>query len=59
MVAVVGGTVVLPLGLGILALEFAWARRWLERVRESSTRTLRRVRKPAWQGRNPTASGSD
>jgi len=50
IVAVVGGTVVLigivmlvlpgpalvviPVGLGILSLEFAWARRWLHRVRE-------------------------
>ncbi|MGF1613611.1 MAG: PGPGW domain-containing protein [Gammaproteobacteria bacterium] len=25
---------VIPLGLGILAVEFAWARRWLVRVRE-------------------------
>ena len=49
-VAVVGGTVlllgaallvlpgpaflVIPIGLGILGLEFAWARRWLRKVRE-------------------------
>ena len=26
--------VVIPAGLGILALEFAWARRWLRRLRE-------------------------
>ena len=26
--------VVIPLGLGILSLEFAWARRWLHRIRE-------------------------
>jgi hypothetical protein len=48
-VAVVGGTlvligvvmivapgpafVVIPLGLGVLAIEFTWAKRWLERVR--------------------------
>ena len=48
-VAVVGGTlvvigivmivapgpafVVIPLGLGVLAIEFTWARRWLERVK--------------------------
>lgn len=25
--------VVIPLGLGILALEFEWARRWLDRVK--------------------------
>ena len=48
-VAVVGGTlvligivmivapgpafVVIPLGLGVLAIEFSWAKRWLERVK--------------------------
>lgn len=26
--------VVIPMGLGILALEFEWARRWLERVKD-------------------------
>jgi tellurite resistance protein TerC len=49
VIAVIGGTtvlvgivmivtpgpavVVIPLGLAILALEFAWAKRWLERVK--------------------------
>lgn len=28
--------VVIPLGLGILGLEFAWARRWLGRVKEAA-----------------------
>jgi len=51
-VAVIGGTVcligvamivlpgpafvVIPIGLGILGLEFAWARRWLARVRKAA-----------------------
>ena len=51
-VAVIGGTVcvigilmivlpgpalvVIPLGLGILGLEFAWARRWLARVKKAA-----------------------
>ena len=51
VIAVVGATVVLlgivmivtpgpalvfiPLGLAILAIEFAWARRWLKRLRET------------------------
>jgi tellurite resistance protein TerC len=49
VIAIMGGTIlligivmivlpapsilVIPIGLGILALEFAWARVWLERVR--------------------------
>jgi hypothetical protein len=28
--------VVIPLGLGILGIEFAWARRWLGRVKEAA-----------------------
>jgi uncharacterized protein (TIGR02611 family) len=28
--------VVIPIGLAILATEFAWARRWLRRVREAA-----------------------
>jgi uncharacterized protein (TIGR02611 family) len=28
--------VVIPLGLGILGLEFAWARRWLARVKQAA-----------------------
>ena len=27
--------VVIPVGLAILAIEFAWARRWLKRLRET------------------------
>lgn len=51
-IAVIGGTlcvigaamivlpgpamVVIPLGLGILGLEFAWARRWLTRLKQTA-----------------------
>jgi tellurite resistance protein TerC len=35
---------VIPLGLGILAIEFAWARRWLRHVKEGSTAALRQLR---------------
>ena len=37
--------VVIPLGLAILALEFAWARRWLHRLRELLPKK-RRVAEP-------------
>ena len=59
MVMVVGGTVlaigialivlpgpafiVIPLGLAILAVEFAWARRWLHKARELLQRKNRAV----------------
>ncbi len=55
VVGVVGGTVVLlgcamlvlpgpafiviPVGLGILGLEFAWARRWLRKLKETAAAT--------------------
>jgi tellurite resistance protein TerC len=55
-VAVVGGTVllvgvalivlpgpalvVIPLGLAILGIEFAWARRWLRKVKERSVQVV-------------------
>jgi tellurite resistance protein TerC len=60
VVAVVGSTVVLlgvamlvlpgpallviPLGLAILALEFAWAHRWLQRMKDGSAEVLWRLR---------------
>lgn len=66
VVAVVGATVVLlgvvmivlpgpallviPLGLGILAAEFAFARRWLARLRERGDRLWDGLRgRDAWQ----------
>jgi len=55
-VAVVGGTVllvglalivlpgpafvVIPVGLAILGLEFAWARRWLRKVKDQSSQVV-------------------
>lgn len=58
-IAVVGGTVLLfgvlmtigpgpglltvAAGLGILGLEFAWARRWLRRVKEESKKAAHKV----------------
>lgn len=32
--------VVIPVGLAILGLEFAWARRWLRRIKEQSGEIL-------------------
>ena len=39
--------VVIPLGLAILAAEFAWARRWLRRLREKSREVMGQVRRAA------------
>lgn len=36
--------IVIPAGLAILGLEFAWARRWLASVKDRAQKTLRRNR---------------
>jgi len=59
VIAVVGGTVLIiglimligpgpgllgtAAGLGILSIEFAWARRWLRKVKEKSQQAARKV----------------
>lgn len=71
-IAVIGGTVcligiamivlpgpalvVIPLGLGILGLEFAWARRWLGRVRQAADGFVSGV-KDYYPWRKPGAGG--
>jgi tellurite resistance protein TerC len=35
--------IVIPIGLGILGLEFAWARRWLKTVKEKAEELARTV----------------
>jgi tellurite resistance protein TerC len=45
MVALPGPAIlVVPLGLGILGLEFAWARIWLRKLRATATSVVNRVR---------------
>jgi hypothetical protein len=44
--------VVIPVGLGILGLEFAWARRWLGKVREAADGLVNGMRNSGiWQRR--------
>ena len=61
VVAVIGGTIlvigiamvilpgpaiiVIPIGLGVLGLEFAWARFWLRKLRVTATDMVNRVRR--------------
>lgn len=33
---------VIPVGLAILSLEFAWARHWLHKIREKTTEAMKR-----------------
>lgn len=46
--------VVIPLGLSILAIEFAWARRWLKQVKASAAQVADKAR-----GRSKAAPGDD
>ena len=39
--------VVIPLGLGILSLEFAWARHWLHKVKDRSQALVDTVKRNA------------
>lgn len=43
--------VVIPIGLGILGVEFAWARRWLKRIREHADGLITSVRNGWRNGR--------
>ncbi len=36
--------IVIPAGLAILALEFAWAKRWLDRLKEWTQRAAQKAR---------------
>lgn len=36
--------IVIPAGLGILAMEFAWARRWLRKAKDMASDTFQRMR---------------
>src|SRR5699024_10456956 len=35
--------VVIPIGLGILAIEFTWAKRWLQKIRQVAEKVNRRI----------------
>jgi hypothetical protein len=41
--------VVIPAGLAILGLEFAWARLWLKKVRAGGSQATRLLRKRIWR----------
>ncbi len=47
--------IVLPAGLAILAIEFAWARRWLQRLRERAP-WARGKEAPAGSAQGPPAT---
>jgi tellurite resistance protein TerC len=51
--------VVIPVGLAILATEFAWARRWLRIIRSSTERGAEKLKLRSLFKRKPEASRHD
>lgn len=45
--------IVIPVGLGILGLEFAWARRWLRKVKERSSTLVDSLKRSRDKGAVP------
>lgn len=45
--------VVIPIGLAILATEYAWARRWLRIIRESAEKGADKLNLRSFFSRNP------
>ncbi|MBN2321856.1 MAG: PGPGW domain-containing protein [Acidobacteria bacterium] len=45
--------VVIPIGLAILATEYAWARRWLRIIRESAEKGAAKLNLRSFFSRNP------
>jgi tellurite resistance protein TerC len=52
------GLVVIPAGLAILAIEFAWARRWLRKMRERISGSASYVRGKRADARKRSATDS-
>ena len=49
--------IVIPIGLGVLGLEFAWARYWLRKLRATATDVVNRVRGKPKSPVKPPAKG--
>jgi tellurite resistance protein TerC len=47
--------IVIPVGLAILATEFAWARHWLKIVRESAEKGAEKLKIRSFFSRKPTS----
>jgi len=51
--------VVIPVGLAILATEYAWARRWLKIIRESAEKGADKLNLRSFFSRNPFKKNPD
>lgn len=48
--------IVIPAGLGILSLEFVWAKRWLKKVRQKADEAMQAVRSNNGEAKGPDVS---
>ena len=56
MIALPGpAIVVIPLGLGVLGIEFAWARHWLRKLKATANDVITRVRGKPKEPPGPSA----
>lgn len=51
--------IVIPIGLAILATEFAWARRWLKIIRESAEKGAEKLKIRSFFPRKTNPTGQD
>jgi tellurite resistance protein TerC len=51
--------IVIPVGLAILATEYAWARRWLRALKESAEKGAEKLNLRAIFSRKPKSDSSD
>jgi tellurite resistance protein TerC len=52
------GLLVIPIGLGILGIEFAWARVWLKRVKQKGSELADKIKNGVRNGGGGPSSGS-
>jgi tellurite resistance protein TerC len=51
--------VVIPVGLAILATEYAWARRWLSTIKKTAEKGAEKLHLPSCFSRKPKANAPD
>jgi len=51
--------IVIPIGLAILATEYAWARRWLRAIKESAEKGAEKLNLRSFFSRKPKANATD
>ena len=51
--------IVIPIGLAILATEYAWARRWLRAIKESAEKGAEKLNLRSFLSRKPKANATD